>query len=153
MRPTKIIGDGTLTTSCDTEYSDLYHESSLLIEDCDISVGAFRGVFSAFLEIRKAKVNSERGIYWHSGLSLKNCAIVEPKEGIYDGVEHAVAVNGWIYKRNVRIDRTYHLGIENRKGYDSEKKIFDIQGRLLTKPQKGICIIKHADGKAEKTIR
>ena len=153
LRPTKIIGDGTLTTSCDSEYSDLYNESSVLIEDCTIMVGAFRGVFSSFLEIRNASVSSQRGIFFHSGLALKNCAIVEPKGGVYDGVEHAISLNGWFYKRKVRIDRTIQMGIDHTEDIETPKRYYDIQGRLLFKPQRGIHLIQHPNGQVEKIIR
>ena len=153
LRPTKIMGDGTLTTSCDFEHADLYHESSLLIEDCTIMVGAFRGVFSAFLEIRNASVSSQRGIFFHSGLALKDCAIVEPKGGVYDGIEHAISLNGWYYKRKVKIDRTIPMGIDHIEDIETPKRCYDTQGRLLFKPQRGIYLIQHPNGKVEKRIR
>lgn len=155
LKPTKITGDGTLTTSCATDYSDIYHEASLLVENCNIEVGAFRGVFNAFLEIRSSNVTSLRGIYWHSGVALKDCAIVLPEGGAYDAQEHAISLRGLIYKNKVVIERTAPSSIDAPRADKSINKHYDTDGRLITRPDthKGIHIIKDADGKAEKVMR
>ena len=153
LRPTKITGDGSLSTSCDMDYSDIYHESSLLVEDCTIDVGIFRGVFNAFLEIRNASVTSLHGIYWHSGVALKDCKIVQPVGGVYDENEHAVSLHGWIYKGKVVIERIKPLSIDRIETNEEERMFFDMQGRLLSEPYKGICIIRYADGRVKKVMR
>ena len=155
LKPTKITGGGTLTTSCATDYSDIYHEASLLIENCNIEVNIFRGVFNAFLEIRNSNVTSLYGIFWHSGVTLKDCAIVLPQGGAYDLQEHAISLRGLIYKNKVVIERTVPSSIDAAPAENIIKKHYDTAGRMITRPSthKGIHIIKDADGKAEKVMR
>ena len=154
LKPTKITGEGSLTTSCATDYSDIYHESSLLIEDCTIDVGTFRGVFNAFLEVRNASITSLRGIYWHSGVTLKECTIVQPAGGAYAQQEHAISLRGLIYKNKVMIERTKSSGLHPIGSERDEKTVFNTNGCMSTHPtpHKGIYIIKHSNGKAEKKI-
>ena len=153
LKPTRISGDGSLMISCGGNYSDIYHEASLLIEECKIDVGCIRGTFQAFLEVRHASITSQRGIFWHSGLVLKDCEIVKPHGGVYDGIEHAISLRGRFYQGTVVIERMWSLGIAETEVKEGKTEFYDLQGRRTTQPGKGFYLVRNAKGHVQKVVR
>ena len=153
LKPTRISGEGSLQISCARDYSDIYHEASLLIENCTIDVGCIRGTFKAFLEVRHAAITSQRGIFWHSGVVLKDCEIVKPLGGVYDEAEHAISLRGRIYQSTVIIERMLSSGIAEAEVKEGKTVYYDIHGRQTTQPTQGFYIVRNADGNVEKVVR
>lgn len=160
---TKITGSGSLVFTSEDEDA-IYYNHGLTISGCDVSfTSIYKSGINAnggYLTVDKAHVKAAgatAAIQGVSALNLIDTKICDPDGGLFDAALGGITApdsHSLVYNAEIRLMTEEELGVEGITADGTvARSVYNAQGQRTDRMQKGVNIIRKADGTTYKMIK